>query len=71
MQTSMLPLEVRGGCSLPIKPSTFKNKRPEGRSRNFQGLNSTWNNAYSQVVIPCKLPPFISGSEFYYTQMLQ
>mmetsp|Transcript_42292 Transcript_42292/g.96337 ORF Transcript_42292/g.96337 Transcript_42292/m.96337 type:complete len:474 (+) Transcript_42292:78-1499(+) len=50
MAKSMQPAEVQGGCSLPIKPSTFKNKRPEGRSRTFQGLKSTWNNAYSQAL---------------------
>ena len=28
----------------------FKEKRPEGRSKQFSGLNTVWNNKYFQAL---------------------
>ncbi len=37
------------GVSLTLNPN-FKAKRPEGRSKNFTGLNVGWNNKYFQTL---------------------
>jgi hypothetical protein len=37
------------GVSLSLQP-TFKAKRPEGRSKNFTGLHTGWNNKYFQTL---------------------
>lgn len=50
MARSQQPAEVEGGCSLVMKPSSFKSRRPEGRSRKFEGLAASWNNAYAQAL---------------------
>ena len=37
------------GVSLALNPH-FKAKRPEGRSKNFMGLDTVWNNQYFQAL---------------------
>ena len=37
------------GVSLALDPH-FKAKRPEGRSKNFKGLETVWNNQYFQAL---------------------
>jgi hypothetical protein len=37
------------GVSLTLNPN-FKAKKPEGRSKNFTGLNVGWNNKYFQTL---------------------
>lgn len=43
------PPAIASGVSLNFNPN-FRPKRPEGRSKNFKGLNSVWNNIYNQAI---------------------